>query len=307
MKNKLEFATTFVESTSYCGESAEEFVLACILKNRLADSGVKIVPDIIKSAAVSKLSGKDMVQCGDHCTFSPSGTVTVSEVLLVPCLYYIDLQLCFQELVGIWNGLNGGNLNTQDLSVDFNRALVDLLVGTMGEHVESVIWKGSTGVTSPSGCTCSVTSIEDQITTHALHSTGVTITKANVIGYVDELMAALPACVLEDPSKLKIYMNSKTALYYRQALAALGIILPSDSAPMTYDGLEIVVIGAIPDNKIFAFQPENVALGISSMDNMTTVNILNMREHNLDNSVRMSIAVKFDVKVIYEAEAAVLG
>jgi hypothetical protein len=303
---KFDFATTVVESQSYVGEQALEYILACFLKNRTADSGVRIVTDIVQSAYVAKLSGSNLVACGDNCTFTPSGTLTAQEVKLTPCTFYINVELCYNDLVGIWNGLNSGNLNTQDLGSDFSRALIDVLVGTMGETFEDAIWNSTSGTTL-TGCTCTIVGIEEQITTNVLYATGVTITKTNVVGYVDELIAKLPKCVLEDMSKVQIYMNPKTALYYKQALMALGINTPADSPPMTYDGIKIVVIGAIDDNKMYAFDPQNLVLGVGAMDNFTQVAVLDMRKTTLDNSIRFALQGKIDVKLIYEAEAVSLG
>ena len=306
MAKAYNFATTLVESHSYVGEQALEYILGCFLKNRTADSGVRIVTDIVKSAFVTKLSGSDMVGCGDNCTFTPSGTLTATEVELTPCTYYINLELCYNDLVGLWNGLNSGDLNNQDLGADFNRALIELIVKTMGETFEDVVWNGTTGTTM-TGCTCDVEGIDSQITTHALHSSGVTFTKANIVGYVDELVAALPNCILEDMSKIKIYMNPKSALFYKQALMALGINTPNDSPMLTYDGVEIYVVGKIDDNKMYAIDPQNIVFGVGAMDNFTYVKVIDMRDVNLDNSVRFGLQGKIDVKVIYEAEAAKLG
>jgi hypothetical protein len=306
---KLNFSTTFVESQSYVGEQALEYILGCFLKNRTADSGVRIVTDIVKSEFIAKLSSSGLVQCGDNCTFSPSGTITAGEVELSPCTFFINVELCYNDLVGVWNGLNSGNLNTQDLGSNFSQALIAELVGTMGESFEDVIWQGSvtgSGTTyAMSGCTCAVTSIPAQISTHSI--TGTTFSKSTIIANVDSLMAQLPACVLEDMSKVQIYMNPKSALYYKQALMALGVNTPNDSPLLTYDGVKIIVIGAIADNKMYAFDPQNLAIGVGSMDNFTNVSLLDMRKTTGDNSIRFILQGKVDVKLIFEAEAAKLG
>jgi hypothetical protein len=301
---KFDFATTVVESQSYVGEQALEYILACFLKNRTADSGVRIVTDIVKSAFVAKLAGTNLVQCGDNCTFSPSGTLTASEVELTPCTFYINVEICYNDLVGIWNGLNSGNLNTQDLGSDFSRALIDVLVGTMGEHFENVLWNGTTGTTL-TGCSCTTQGIDTQITTHAV--TGSTFSKSSIVAYVDSLMAALPKCILEDMTKVQIYMNPKSALYYKQALMALGVNTPNDSPLLTYDGVKIVVIGAIADDTMYAFDPQNLVIGVGAMDNFTQVSMLDMRKTTLDNSIRFALQGKVDVKLINESEAAKLG
>lgn len=303
---KFDFATTLVESQSYVGEQALEYILACFLKNKTADSGVRVIQDIVKSAFVATLSGTDLVGCGDNCTFTPTGTLTASEVELTPCTFYINIELCYNDLVGVWNGLNSGNLNTQDLGTDFSRAIIDLLVGTMGEAFEQVIWNGTTGATLlPTGCTCEIEGIDVQITTNTV--TGSTFTKSNIVGFVDDLVGALPECVLEKMDQVKIYMNNKSALYYKQALMALGINTPNDSPLLTYDGIQIVTIGAISDNKMYAFNPLNLAIGVGAMDNFTQVSMLDMRKTTLDNSIRFALQGKVDVKLINEAEAAKLG
>jgi hypothetical protein len=302
---RINFATTVIESQSYVGEFAGEYVLACFLKNKTADvNGVRVLTDIVKSEFIGKLSGTDLVKCGDNCTFTPTGTLNATEVELTPCTMYINLELCYNDLVGIWNGLQSGNLDTQNLGTTFNKALIDLLVQTMGEFFEDVLWNGTTGTTL-TGCSCDVEGIDIQITTHRL--TGSTFTKANIVGFVDNAMAALPACVLDDMTKVKLWMNPKSALYYKQALMALGLNTPNTSPLLTYDGVEIIVIGKIADNKIYAFDPSNLAIGVGAMDNFSSVQILDMRKTTLDNSVRMAIQGKVDVKLIYEAEAVVLG
>lgn len=306
MGKAMNFSTAIVETQTVCGENALEYILACFLKNRTADSGVRIVTDVIKSAVVSKISGTNLVECGDNCTFTPSGQLNLTEIELIPCTFYINLELCLNQLTGIYNGLNSGNLNTQDLGADFNRALRELLIGTMTETFEKVLWQGTTGTTM-TGCTCSIDSLESQVVTNHLHSSGITFSSTNIIGLVNEMMASVPSCLLEKSDMLKIYMNPKSLLYYKQGLASLGIILPSDKVPTTYDGLEIYPISAIPDNKMMVFNPSNLVIAVGAMDNFSQLNILDMRQHNLDNSVRMNIQGKVDAKFIYEAEVVALG
>jgi hypothetical protein len=301
---KMNFATTFVESQSYVGEQALEYILGCFLKNRTADSGVRIVTDIVKSAFVAKLSSSGLVGCGDNCDFSARGTLTAGEVELAPKTFYINAELCYNDLEGVWNGLNSGDLNTQDLGTDFSKAILGELVGTMGETFEDLLWNGTTGTTL-TGCSANVQGIDTQITTHA--ATGSTFTKANIVGFVDSLVASLPVCVLEDMTKVQIYMNPKSALYYKQALMSLGVNTPNDSPLLTYDGIKIIVIGKIQDNTMYAFDPQNLAIGVGAMDNFTQVSMIDMRKTTLDNKIRFALQGKVDVKLIYEAEAAKLG
>lgn len=302
MKRKFDFATTLSETQSYIGEAALPYVTAAFMKNRTADSGIKIVEDIIKSAFVAKLAGTNLVQVGKHCDFTPAGTITASEVELSPKEFFIDIELCYAELEALWNGLTSGNENTQDAGADFNNALQGVIIDAMNAGFEDTVWNGvydATGTT----VTSNFNGISSQITTNVV--TGTTgLTKSNIIAAVDALVAELPSVVLEDVSNLKIYMNPKMLLYYKQALMALGLNTPADAMPATYDGIPIYTVTKIADNELFAIQPSNIALGVGAMDNFSQLIIKDMRESTLDNKVRMKLQGKADVKVIYEAEAA---
>ena len=306
---KLDFVTTLTETQSYIGEQAGQYVLAAFLQNKTADSGLRIETDIIKSKFVAKLTGTSLVKGGagtaGNCDFSASGTIVAGEVELTPKPMWINIELCYEELEALWSGLNSGDLNSRGLTDDFNGALQAVLIDAMNNAFEDVVWNGiydATGVTTNS----LFDGIDAQITTNVITS-GATFSKTNILGFVDQLVEALPAVIIEDKESLKIYMNPKSALYYRQALMALGYNTMGDGTTntlSTYDGITIVELVKIHTDSMYAFQPLNVALGVGAMDNFAQVSILDMREHTLDNNIRMALQGKATVGVIYEAECA---
>jgi hypothetical protein len=301
---KLDFATTLTDSQSYIGEQALQYILAAFLKNKTADAGATIVQDIKQSAYVAKLSGSNLVKIGDNCTFSASGTLVAAEVQLTPKTMFINIELCYNDLEALWNAVDSANQNTQDLTADFNSALQGVLIDAMNTSFEDAIWNGvydATGTT----VTALFNGIDAQITTHAL--TGSTWTKSNIVADIDRLVGALPEAVLENPQDLKIFMNNKSKLLYQQALMSLGFNTPADAMPSTYDGFEIYTIGKIADNKAYAIQPKNIAIGVGAMDNFAQLQILDMRQTTGDNSIRMKLQGKVDVKLVYEAEAVSVG
>jgi len=297
---KLDFATTLNETQSYIGELALPYVTAAFMKNKTVDSGIKVVEDIIKFAYVAKLSGSNLIQTGTHCDFTPAGTITAGEVKLTPCEFFIDIELCYEDLESLWNGLTNGNLNTQDAGADFNAALQGVLIDAMNQGFETAIWQAD-GTTGHDWCE-DFSGITKQIVTN--YVSGATLTKSNIVAAIDSLVVKLPSVVLEDLSGLKIYMNPKTAMFYKQALMALGINTPAEAQLTTYDGIPIYQVVKIADNTIVAIQPQNIVLGVGAMDNFSQLVIKDMRESTLDNKVRMKLQGKADVKVINEGEAA---
>ena len=306
---KLDFTTTLTESQSYIGEQAGPYVLQAFLMNKTVDTGLRIEEDIIKSKFVAKLTGSSLAKGGagtaGNCSFSASGTLVAGEVELTPKPMWINIELCYEDLEALWSGLDSGDLNSRGLTDDFNGALTAVLIDAMNQAFEDVLWNGifdATGVTTNS----IFNGIDAQITTNVVTS-GATFSKTNILGYVDQLVEKLPSVVLEHKADLKIYMNPKSALYYRQALMALGYNTMGDATTntlQTYDGITIEEIVKISDGRMYAFIPSNVAVGVGAMDNFAQVAIKDMRESTLDNSVRMALQGKATVGVIFEAEAA---
>jgi len=300
---KLDFATALTDSQSYIGEQALNYILGAFLKNRTADSGATIVQDIKQSAYVAKLTGSSLVQVGDNCSFTAAGTLVAGEVQLIPKTMFINVELCYNDLEALWNAVDSANANSQNLTADFNAALVGVLQDAMNSSFENAIWNGVSGNGSTE--VLLFNGIDAQITTHAL--TGNTFTKSNIIGEVDAAFAALPETVLEDLSQVKVFMNNKSLLLYKQALMSLGINTPADQMPATYDGIEIYTVGKIADNKLYVLNPKNIAIGVGAMDNFSQMQILDMRQTTGDNSIRLKLQGKVDVKLIYEAEAVSRG
>jgi hypothetical protein len=300
---KLDFATTLTDNQSYIGEQALQYILGAFLKNKTADAGVTVVQDIKQTAYVAKLSGSSLVKIGDNCTFSASGTIVAGEATLTPKTMYINTSLCYAELEALWNALDSANQNTENLTADFNNALIGVLQSAMNDAFEDAIWNGVSGTGGT--FTTIFDGIDQQITSHAL--TGSTFTKANIVGFVDAAMNAVPEALLEDTSGLRIWMNNKSALYYKQALMSLGLNTPADAQLTTYDGIQIQTIGKIADNKLYVIHPKNIAIGVGSMDNFSQVQILDMRQTTGDNAIRLKLQGKVDVVLVYEAEAVSLG
>ncbi len=294
---KYDFATTLTETQSYIGDLALPYVTAAFMQNRTVDSGIRVIDDIKLYAYVAKLDGSNLVQVGCDCDFNASGTITAGEVKLTPCCLHIDIELCYKDLEPLWNGISSGSLNDQDLGADFNQALQKVLIDAMNSDFENKIWNytGTTG--------CTITGISKQITTNVVTGASA-LTKSNIVAAVDALVAKLPSVILEDYQNLRIYMNPKMLLYYKQALMALGVNTPADKMPTTYDGIPIYTVVKIADNELFAIRPDNIVLGVGAMDEFSQLVIKDMRESTLDNKVRMKLQGKADIKVIRENEAA---
>jgi len=301
MSRKFNFASTLTNSTTYDGEQLEGYILKSFTDNKTVGSvpAQQVITDIMEKEKVGKLDGSSLVQVGENCTFNDSGTVTVSEGTLEPKDLFINVQLCYEDLRPIYNTLNSGGLNEQELKAEFAGAMAEMMVSKFNQSWEDMIWNatGGTGATLAD----QIQGIDKQITTNAV--TGATITASNVISHLSSLVAALPNDVL-DKEDLTIYMNQATLNLYFDALFALGIMTPQGATAATYKGYPIVAISKIATGKMYAMEASNLFFGIGSMSDFEALQILDQKKTSGDNAVRLILQGRGDVLVGWEAEAA---
>ena len=95
-------ATTTSITTSYAGEFAGEYIAAALLSGvTLSQGGVSIKPNIKFKEVIKKLSMNDILKDAS-CDFNPTSNVTLTERILQPEEFQVNLQLCkrFQTRLG---------------------------------------------------------------------------------------------------------------------------------------------------------------------------------------------------------------
>ena len=301
MTKKFNFASTLTNSTTWDGPQLEAYILKSFTDNKTVNSvpAQNVITDIFEKEKVGKLDGSDLVQVGENCTFNDSGTVTVSEGTLEPKDFFINLQLCYEDLRPIYNTLNTGALNEQELAAGFADSMREMMISKFNQSWENVVWNGTGGTGST--VLDQFVGVDAQITTHSV--SGATLTAANIIAALSSLIAALPNDVL-DKEDLTIYMNQKTLNLYYDALFALGIITPQGATAATYKGYPIVAISKISDNKMYAMEISNLYFGVGSMTDFEALQILDQKKITGDNAVRLILQGRGDVLVGWESEAA---
>ena len=301
MGRKFNFASTLTDNTSYDGEQLEGYILKSFTENKTVGSvpATQVITDIMEKEKVGKLDGSNLVQVGENCSFNDSGTVTVSEGELEPKDLFINISLCYEDLRPIYNTLNSGALNEQELKAGFAGEMTEMMVSKFNQSWENMIWNatGGTGSTLAD----QIVGIDAQITTNA--GTGATLTASNIIAALSALVAQLPNDVL-DKEDLTIYMNQATLNLYFDALFALGIMTPQGKTAATYKGYAIVAISKIATGKMYVIEPSNLFFGIGGMSDFESLQILDQKKTTGDNAVRLILQGRGDVLVGWESEAA---
>lgn len=299
---KINFASTLTNSTTYAGEQLESYILKAFTKSKFVESipAQNVISDIIFKTKIGKLDGSNLVQVGENCTFNDSGTIVASEAVLQPVPFFINIQLCYEDLEPIYNTLNSGSLNEQELTAEFQTALAELLVSKMNYTTQDVFINGIYNATGTTALD-QFNGIDAQITTNKV--TGATLTSSNIISKLSALLAGIPEDVLEQED-LTIYMNRKTLQLYFDALAALASLNPQMVLEPSYMGIPIVTVPTIKANRMYCMQTTNLFVGVGAINDSTNLQVIDMKPLGQGNNVRLILQGKVDCKLGWEAEAA---
>lgn len=286
MKKTFNFASTLTNSTSYDGEQLESYILKAFTKSKFVESlpAQNIIQDIQFKKKVGRLDGSNLVQTGSTCAFNDSGTIVVSEKELYPLPYFINVQLCYEDLEAIYNSLNTGALNQEELSASFSAALSELMVSKMNANMQTVY----------------INKLDSSITTHAL--TGDTPSASTIVSIFSQMVQAIPEDVLENEN-LTFYMNKKTLQLYYDYLATLAKLTPQDVMTPNYMGIKIVTVPTIAAGKIYLIETGNIFVGVGALDEFSSLQIIDMKPLGQGNNVRLILQGKGDMVVGWEEEA----
>ena len=124
-------ATTNSLTTTYAGEFAGEYISAALLNgNTLAQGGVTIKPNIAFKETIKKMATDDILK-DSTCDFDPRSTVTLTERILQPEEFQVNLQLCKKDFISDFEAAQMGLSAYKNLPPKFS----DFLIGHGAEKV----------------------------------------------------------------------------------------------------------------------------------------------------------------------------
>ena len=210
-------ATTTSITTSYAGEFAGEYIAAALLSGvTLSNGGVSIKPNIKFKEVIKKLSMNSILKDAS-CDFDPTSNVTLTERILQPEEFQVNLQLCKKDFRQDWDAQSMGFSQYDNLPKRFSDFLIAQVAAKVAEKVEQNIWQGATAnVGEFDGFQALLAADSDVVDV-----SGTTLSASNIVAELGKVVDAIPSGVY-NKEDLKIYIPTSAAKFYIQAQAALG-------------------------------------------------------------------------------------
>ena len=308
--------TTTSITTTYAGEFAGKYIAAALLSAPTLDKGgITIMPNV-KYKQVIKRVATDGIIKNATCDFDPTSTITLTERILQPESFQVNLQLCKTDFRSDWDAIQMGYSAFDVLPKSFADFLIAHAAEKVAAGMETSIWQG---VNATAG---EFAGIMTQLTTDAnlpaaQEVAGTTVTAANVITELGKIVDACPAA-LYGKEDLTLYVSSNI---YRAYVRALGGFAASGVGANGYDnkgtnqvlgdvyfdGVRVFMANGLANNTALLSQKSNLYFATGLLSDLNEVKVLDMGDIDGSQNVRVVMRFTADAKYGFASDVVTYG
>jgi len=310
--------TTTSITTTYAGEFAGKYIAAALLSAPTLDKGgITIMPNV-KFKQVIKRVATDGIIKNATCDFDPTSTITLTERILQPEYFQVNLQLCKSDFRSDWDAIQMGYSAFDVLPKSFADFLIAHAAEKVAAGMETSIWQG---VNATAG---EFAGIMTQLTTDAslpsaqeIAAVGGGVNAGNVIAELGKIVDACPAA-LYGKEDLTIYVSNNIYRAYVRALggfAAAGVGANGYDNKGTnqvlndlyFDGVRIFLANGLASNTALLAQKSNLYFATGLLNDMNEVKVLDMGDIDGSQNVRVILRFSADAKYGFASDVVTYG
>ena len=303
--------------TTYAGEFAGKYIAAALLSApTLEQGGLTIHPNVKYKQVIQKFATDSIVKDAS-CDYTTAGTVTLTERVLQPEEFQVNITLCKKDLHQTWQAAEMGYSAFDVLPKSFSDYLIGYVSAQVASSMETTIW---TGVNATAG---QFAGIMTQLTTDAAlpsaqEVAGTTVTAANVIVQLGSIVDAIPARLYGQPD-LKLYLSQNIVKAYIRALGGFGASgLGANgtnnqgtqwytNGSLSFDGLPIFMANGLAANTGIATTTSNLHFATGLLNEMNEVKVIDTADILGDMNVRVIMRFTADAKYGFAEDIVTYG
>jgi hypothetical protein len=292
-------ATTTSITTTYAGEFAGKYISAALLSaNTIENGGIEVKPNIKYKEVIKKIATDGLLKDAT-CDFDPTSTVTLTERIIQPEEFQVNLQLCKKDFRSDWEAIEMGASAFDSLPPSFADFLIAHVAAKVAQKNETNIWSGVTANVGEFDGLVTLATADGTVVDVAGASIGAGgVTAANVISEMGKLVDAIPAA-LYGSEDLYLYVSQNVARAYVRALggfAAAGLGANGTNAQgtqwfnngsLSFDGVKIFVANGLTSNYMMAAEKSNLYFGTGLLSDINEVKVIDMADIDGSQNVRV--------------------
>lgn len=298
-------ATTTSITTTYAGEFAGKYISAALLSGKtLAEGNITIKPNIKYKEVVKKVATDGIVKDAT-CDFTDTSTITLTERIIQPEEFQVNLELCKQSFRSDWEAVEMGYSAFDNLPPTFADFLIAHASEKVAQKIEQNIWNGTNATTGEfDGFNVLVAADSDVVDV-----SGTPITASNVVTELGKVVDAIPSSIYGSED-LTIYAPANVYRAYIRALGGFGANglgaagtdnkgtqWYSEGQGLQFDGVKIVLAPGLANEQILCAEKSNLWFGTGLMSDQNEVKVIDMAD--LDGSQNVRVVMRFTAGIQY--------
>jgi len=300
-------ATTTSITTTYAGAFSQKYISAALLSaSTIENGGIEVMPNVKYKSVIQKIATDGIVKDAT-CDFSATSTVTLTERIITPEEFQVNLQLCKKDFHATWEAVSMGYSAFDSLPPSFADYLIGHVAAKVAEKTEQNIWSGATANAGEFNGFAALLAADAALPS-AQEVAGTTVTASNVIAELGKVVDAIPA-KLYGKEDLYIYVSQNIARAYVRALggfAASGLGANGTNAQgtqwfnngsLSFDGIKIFVANGLASNTAIAAEKSNLFFGTGLLSDQNEVKVIDMAD--VDGSQNVRVVMRFTAAVQY--------
>jgi hypothetical protein len=300
-------STTTSITTTYAGEFSSKYISAALLSaSTIENGGIEVMPNVKYKSVIQRV-GTDGIVKDATCDFDATSTVTLTERIMQPEEFQVNLQLCKKDFHATWEAVSMGYSSFDSLPPSFADFLISHVAAKVAEKIEQNIWRG---VNANAGEFAGFTALlaADAALPSAQEVAGTTVTAANVVAELGKVVDAIPAA-LYGKEDLYLYVSQNIARAYVRALGGFGASGLGangtnaqgtqwyNNGSLSFDGVKIFVANGLANNVAIAAQKSNLYFGTGLLSDQNEVKVIDMAD--IDGSQNVRVVMRFTAGVQY--------
>ena len=303
MSNKIDLATTVNITSTYAGEFAGKYISAALLSaSTIEDGGVEVMPNVKFKSVIQRIETGSLIADGT-CDFSASSNVNLTEVVIQPEEFQVNLQLCKSDFINTWESIQMGYsaFNPNGLPSSFADYLVGHVASKVAAANENNIWTGNLGG-AQAGEYNGLETLAAADATVLDVSSPIALTAANIIDEMQRVVDLIPNA-LYGKEDLKLYVSNKAAKLYIRALGGFAVAATSNAGSdnkgtqwygggsLSFGGIPIFVGRGMSDDTMIAAQSSNLFFATGLLNDYNEVRVIDMTP--IDGSQNVRLVMRF--------------
>ena len=299
MANSLNTPIT----TTYAGEFAGKYIAAALLSGDTLDKGaITIKPNVKYKEVIKKLESNNIVKAATCDFTTEQDVVTLTERILTPSEFNVNLELCKADFRSDWEAVEMGFSAYDNLPPAFSDFLIAHVAEKVSQNIEQQIWTGTgaaDGISGFSTLFAADADVNDVV--------GTPVTSGNVLEELGKVVDAIPATV-KYKEDLHIYVSNHIFAQYVRSLggfgaagvgaAGVGTAGPNQDLgqALLFDGIKIFRAPGLGTNDMVAAEKSNLFFGTGLLSDKNEVKVIDMADIDGSQNVRMVMRFTYGIQ-----------